>query len=52
MQYKETLIENIDKVHTTEMGIGRISKNITMPCILLMSARLSKKDIPNLIISF
>ena len=28
MQYKKTLIENIDKVHTTEMGIGRISKNL------------------------
>ena len=27
MQNKETLIENIDKIHTTEMGVGRISKN-------------------------
>lgn len=28
MQDKATLIENIDKVHTTEMGVGRISKNL------------------------
>ena len=26
--HKETLIENIDKIHTTEMGIGRIQKNL------------------------
>ncbi|WP_407413460.1 DUF3781 domain-containing protein [Methanobrevibacter sp.] len=28
MQEKEILLQNIDKVHTTEMGIGRISKNL------------------------
>ena len=28
MQDKETLIASIDKVHTTEMGVGRISKNL------------------------
>lgn len=28
MQSKDVLIENIDKIHTTEMGIGRISKNL------------------------
>ncbi len=26
--HKEVLIENIDKIHTTEMGIGRIQKNL------------------------
>lgn len=26
--HKETLIENIDKIHTTEMGVGRIQKNL------------------------
>ena len=26
--HKKTLIENIDKIHTTEMGIGRIQKNL------------------------
>ena len=26
--HKQTLIENIDKIHTTEMGIGRIQKNL------------------------
>lgn len=25
---KNTLIENIDKVHTTEMGVGRIKRNL------------------------
>ena len=28
MRSKDILIENIDKVHTTEMGVGRISKNL------------------------
>ncbi len=32
MQDKELLIENIDKVHTTEMGIGRISRNLEITC--------------------
>lgn len=26
--HKKTLLENIDKIHTTEMGIGRIQKNL------------------------
>lgn len=26
--HKETLIENIDKIHTTEMGAGRIQRNL------------------------
>ena len=26
--YKNVLIENIDKIHTTEMGVKRISKNL------------------------
>ena len=26
--HKEVLIENIDKLHTTEMGVGRIQKNL------------------------
>ena len=25
---KEVLLKNIDKIHTTEMGINRIKKNI------------------------
>ena len=28
MQSKDILIQNIKKVHTTEMGIGRIQKNL------------------------
>lgn len=26
--HKKTLLENVDKIHTTEMGIGRIQKNL------------------------
>ena len=26
--HKKTLIENIDKIHTTEMGVGRIQRNL------------------------
>ena len=26
--YKKILLENVDKIHTTEMGIGRIQKNL------------------------
>ncbi|MDO5861047.1 DUF3781 domain-containing protein [Methanobrevibacter sp.] len=26
--HKRALLENIDKIHTTEMGIGRIQKNL------------------------
>ena len=26
--YKKVLIENIDNIHTTEMGVGRIQKNL------------------------
>ena len=28
MHEKEVLIQNINKIHTTEMGIGRISRNL------------------------
>ncbi|WP_407431755.1 DUF3781 domain-containing protein [Methanobrevibacter sp.] len=28
MQEKSIVLKNIDKIHTTEMGIGRISKNL------------------------
>lgn len=28
MQEKNIVLKNIDKIHTTEMGIGRISKNL------------------------
>ncbi|MDO5814777.1 MAG: DUF3781 domain-containing protein [Methanobrevibacter sp.] len=26
--HKKVLLENVDKIHTTEMGIGRIQKNL------------------------
>ena len=28
MQSKDIIIENIGKIHTTEMGVGRIQKNL------------------------
>ena len=28
MHEKETLIQNINKIHTTEMGVGRISRKL------------------------
>ncbi|WP_296796355.1 DUF3781 domain-containing protein [uncultured Methanobrevibacter sp.] len=28
MQKKDIVLENMDKIHTTEMGVGRISKNL------------------------
>lgn len=30
MEDKQILLNNIDKVHTTEMGIGRILKNLNI----------------------
>jgi predicted transcriptional regulator len=44
--HKKTLIENIDKIHTTEMGVGRIQRNLGIDeepvgyCI----SKLEKKD--------
>ncbi len=26
--HKRVLLENVDKIHTTEMGVGRIQKNL------------------------
>lgn len=30
MQNKQILLNNIDKIHTTEMGIGRIKRNLKL----------------------
>jgi len=30
MNYKEELIHNIDKIHTTDLGIGRIKRNLNL----------------------
>ena len=30
MENKQILLDNIDKVHTTEMGIDRIKKNLKL----------------------
>lgn len=44
--HKKTLLENIDKIHTTEMGIGRIQKNlgITEEPVSYCISKLQKKD--------
>ena len=34
MHEKETLIHNINKIHTTEMGVGRISRNLDINGLL------------------
>lgn len=44
--HKKTLLENIDKIHTTEMGVGRIQKNLGIdeePVSYCIS-KLQKKD--------
>ena len=30
MEDKKILLDNIDKIHTTEMGIDRIKRNVTV----------------------
>ena len=30
MNCKKELLDNIDKIHTTELGIGRIKKNLNL----------------------
>ena len=32
-KYEKCLIENIEKLHTTEMGVGRIKKNLGLGVI-------------------
>ena len=46
MPEKATLIENIEKVHTTEMGVGRISKNlgISGDVVEYCKKKILKKD--------
>jgi len=29
---KKVLLENIDKIHTTKMGVERVSKNLNISC--------------------
>ena len=43
---KKILIENIDKIHTTEMGIGRIQRNlgISEEPVSYCISKLKKKD--------
>ena len=44
--HKKTLIENISKIHTTEMGVGRIQKNlgITEEPVSYCTTKLKKEE--------
>ena len=48
--HKKYLLENIDKIHTTEMGVERISKNLAIDddaveyCILKLKKDTSTVD--------
>ena len=44
--HKKILIENIDKIHTTEMGVGRIQKNlgITSNVVSYCKDKIKKDD--------
>jgi hypothetical protein len=44
--HKETLLKNIDKIHTTEMGVGRIQKNLEIDCepVEYCISKLQKED--------
>ena len=44
--HKKTLLENMDKIHTTEMGVVRIQKNleITEEPVSYCISKLQKKD--------
>ena len=46
MHDKDVLIENIDKVHTTEMGVGRISRNlgISGDVVEICKGKILKKE--------
>ena len=48
--HKEELLKNVDKIHTTEMGVGRIQKNLEISeepvsyCISKLKKQSSKVD--------
>ena len=48
--HKEELLKNVDKIHTTEMGVGRIQKNLEISedpvsyCISKLKKESSKVD--------
>ena len=46
MHEKETLIQNINKIHTTEMGVGRISGNlgISEDVVEICKGKILKKE--------
>ena len=48
MQPKDILIQNIEKVHTTEMGVGRISKNLAISGDVVEYCKNKKSSIKTL----
>ena len=46
MHDKDVLMENIDKVHTTEMGVGRISRNLGLSgdVVEICKGKILKKE--------
>ena len=44
--HKNVLIKNIDKIHTTEMGVGRIKKNleINMDAVSYCISKIKKEE--------
>jgi hypothetical protein len=46
MQPKDIVIKNIDKIHTTEMGVGRISKNLEISgdVVEICKGKILKKE--------
>ena len=44
--HKQVLIDNVDRIHTTEMGVGRIQRNlgITEEPVGYCISKLEKKD--------
>lgn len=43
---KQILLENVDKIHTTELGIVRIKKNLNIDCdvVLYCKNKVSNKN--------
>lgn len=51
MQDKKILLDNIDKIHTTEMGIDRIKRNLKIDTSDVVGYCISKVSDKNCVIS-
>ena len=52
--HKKTLLENIEKIHTTEMGIGRIQKNleISEEPVSYCNSKLKQENVDLIIVTY